>query len=218
VPATFRPPDAPDPRILVVNQAGPANAEIRLAVRDLKRSDRDQMAVSMLSRIMRARIQAAAPPGVTIAVKDETHALPGMLVISASAPATSASRVVSAMREAMNSLASGPPSNAELETARSEAIAEMNGQGSQADSIANAWLDIETYKLPRFTEQGNVLRSLTAADLQRVAVRLFKGANVAGVVVGNSEQLKESLGSTIELSVEAPPKPVPISVTPATKP
>src|SRR6266481_879180 len=41
VPATFRAPHPPDPRVLVIDQPGSATAEVRLAVRGLARTDRD---------------------------------------------------------------------------------------------------------------------------------------------------------------------------------
>jgi zinc protease len=218
VPATFQPPDAPDARVLVVNQNGATNAHIRLAVLGLARSDRDYAAARLLARVMQLRLQAALPEASSLFVRHEAHALPGSYVIGASAPAASASRIISAARDVMNSSLSSQPSTVELEAARSEAVAKMNRQASKPESIADAWLDIETYKLPRFSEQANALRSVTAADVQRVAVRLFKDARVASVVVGNSEELKASLGASIQLSEEAPRKSLPVFVTPRANP
>jgi zinc protease len=218
VPATFQPPDAPDARVLVVNQNGAKNAHIRLAVRGLARSDRDYAAAMLLARVMQLRLHAALPEASLLFVRHEAHALPGSYVIGASAPAAAASRIISVARDVMNSLVGSPPSTVELEAARDEAVAEINRQASQTESIADAWLDIESYRLPRFDQQANALRSVIAADVQRVAVRLFKGAGMASVVVGNSEELKASLGASIQLSEEAPRKSLPVFVTPASKP
>lgn len=216
VPPTFRPPDNPDARVLVINQAGAADAEIRLAVRGLARSDRDHATALLLARIMKAKIALAVSSASSVAVNNDAHLLPGMFFISATAPATTASLVIAGIRDSMNSMANAPPSIVELETARADAIANISRQEFQMDLIADAWLDMETYKLTRLTEQTNAFRAVTAADVQRVAGRLFKGASIASVVVGNSEQLKENLGSNVELP--PPTKPVPVSVTPAGKP
>ena len=114
----------------------------------------------------------------------------------------------------MASLVNTPPSQTEIERARAEVMADLGRSSSQPESIADAWLDNESYKLTSFSDQVNAVRNVTPADVQRVSIRLFKSANVASVVVGNSEQLKASLGSNIEL-----PRPaVPVSVTPPTKP
>jgi len=218
VPATFQPPDAPDVRVLVVNQNGLANAEVRLAVRGLARADRDCAAVLLLASIARDRWRTAMPETASGFVRHEAHALPGMFLIGASVPPASAPKVLSAAHDLMSSLVNAPPSPSEVEGARNDAIADLTRQSSQTESIADTWLDNESYKLPSFSDQTNAVRTLTALDLQRVAARLFKGANVASVVVGNSDQLKATLGSKVELFLEAPSKSVPVSVTPASKP
>lgn len=218
VPATFQPPDKPDARVLVVNQNGATNAEVRLAVRGLARSDRDYPAAWLLSRIMQARLRTALTGISAIQVRHDARALPGIFIIGASGSADSASRIISTARAVMNSLAGSPPSFTEIEIARNEALAEMSSQASQTDLTAEAWLDIETYRLTPFNERLNALRNLSAADVQRVAARLFKGAGVASVAVGNSEELKASLGSSIELTEQTPRKPLPVSVTPVSKP
>src|SRR5258708_15366550 len=51
VPATFRHPDPPPARALIVNQPGATSAEIRLAVRGLARAHGDGAAVALLQRI-----------------------------------------------------------------------------------------------------------------------------------------------------------------------
>jgi len=218
VPATFRPPDAPDARVLVVNQNGMTSAEVRLAVRGLARSDRDYASALLLSLIARDRWRAAMTETSSGFVRNQSYALPGMFLIGASVPPASAAKVVTAAHDLMNALISAPPSQSEIEHARNEVLADLGRQSSQTESIADAWLDNESYKLPPFGEQVSTVRTLTAADMHRVAVRLFKVANVASVVVGNSGELKANLGSTVELFVEAPPKQVPVSVTPASKP
>src|SRR5712692_3325244 len=86
VPATFRQPDAPDARVLVVNQPGATTAEIGVAVRGLTRSDRDAAAATLLARIARERWQAAASDLSSVFANHEAHALPGIFVFGASAP------------------------------------------------------------------------------------------------------------------------------------
>jgi predicted Zn-dependent peptidase len=79
---------------------------------------------------------------------------------------------------------------------------ELNRRASQPETTADTWLDINTYKLGSAKAQANSISSLTVADLQRVAGRLFKDAAIARVVVGDAEQLKASLGSSMELQNE----------------
>ena len=218
VPATFRQPSPPDARVLVVNQSGATTAEVRLAIRGLARSDRDYAAMSILSRIMQARLQAALPevPPNSIIVKHDAHVLPGIFVFGARVSAGGAPRIITAGRYIMNSLVSSQPSNTELETARSEALSELP---PQTERIADYWLDIETYKLPSLSTQITSIKGITAADVQHVAIRLFKDASMAAVAVGDAEQLKTSLGSSAELQNEkAVIKPAVNPVVPTKKP
>jgi len=196
VPATFRQPLPPEARVLVVNQTGATSAEIRLAVRGFAYSDRDTAAASLLAQIVRARWQTAAPDLTATFAQHEAHALPGAFVIGASASNASVSKALAAAQEILRALAQNGPTTAELEAA-------VNQRPVQPDSFADRWLDIDTYKLAAKTGPDPI-RSLTVADLQRVAVRLFKDASVATVLVGDSEQLKASLGGSFELQPDKP--------------
>jgi len=204
VPATFRQPDPPDARAMVVNQPGAITAEIRLAVRGLTRSDGDGAAVALLGRIARERWQAADPDLSSVSVRHEAHALPGIFVLGASAPTTSASKAIAAAREVMRALSTTAPTLAEIERARNAELADLAQRTMQMQSIADRWLDIETFKLALSGDQMDAVRKLSAADLQRVAARLFKDASVATVVVGNYDQLKAGLGPSVELRSEKP--------------
>jgi zinc protease len=221
VPATFRQPSPPDARVLLINQSGATTAEVRLAIRGLARSDRDYAAMSILSRIMQARLQAALPgvPSSSIMVRHDAHVLPGIFVFGAQVSAGGAPQIITAARYVMNSLVSSQPSITELETTRSEALSELTPQTSQTERIADYWLDIETYKLPSLSTQVTSIRTITAADVQHVAIRLFKDASMAAVAVGDAEQLKTSLGSSVELQNEkAVIKPAVDPVVPTKKP
>jgi zinc protease len=212
VPATFRQPDPPDARVLIVNQPGATTAEIRVTVRGISRGDQDYAAATLLAKIARERWRTMAPDA-SGSVRNEALALPGMLVIGAVAPPSSATKVMSAAANLINSLLHDQPSSAEIERARTEAVSELSQRTSQTESIADAWLDIETYKLPPFGEQVRACRGVTPADVQRVAIRLFS-SKPASVAIGNSEQLKANLGEGAEVS-SAPPK---ASTDPAKKP
>ena len=204
VPLTFRQPNAPDSRVLAVNQPGVTTADVRLAVRGLARSDRDAAAASMLALIAHDRWQAASPELSSAFVRHEAHALPGLFVLGASVPTASASKAISSGRQVLRSLAQTGPTATELEKARAVIFAEVSRRTSQPESIADLWLDSETFKSPSYNSQTTTIGSLTIADIQRVASRLFKDASVATIVVGDSEQLKSGFGGNIEVRGEKP--------------
>jgi zinc protease len=219
VPPTFRQPNAPDSRVLLINQPTATRAEIRLAVRGLARSDRDAAAASLLAQIIRDRWRVASPDLSLVFVRNETHALPGSFVLGAAVPNESALKAISAAQQVVQSLVQAGPTAAELESARAEMLADMMRRNSQSDTLADLWLDFDTFKLSPLTVQINSLRNLTSMDIQRVAGRLFKDAARAAVVVGDAERLKPTLGESVEVRVARPEmKTAPNVVTPTKKP
>jgi zinc protease len=199
VPATFRQPNAPDARILIVDHPGAQRAELRLAVRGLARSDRDAQSASLLALVVRDRLRAISPELSTAFARHEAHDLPGVFVLGASVPSTLAAKAVSAAQDIIASLANTGPTALEFERARAELLADISRQTSQEDSreaLAEDWLAIEIYKVSPAAAQ---IRSLTLADTQRVATRLFKDAAHAKIVVGEAEQLKSSFGGIAEV-------------------
>jgi zinc protease len=204
VPATFRPPAAPETRIMLLNQANGTTAEIRLAVRGLARSDRDAAAAALLAQIVRSRWQAAQPDLLSVFVRDEAHLLPGTFVLGGTAPNASAAKAVVVAQQVLRTLAQSGPSAAELEGARAIVLAELDRRASQSESIADLWLDIELFKLAAAPAQASSIQSLTVGDIQRVASRLFKDASIATVVIGDLEQLKATFDGTVELRSEKP--------------
>lgn len=204
IPATFRQPDPSDPRVLVVNQANGTTAEIRLAVRGLSRNDRDaDLATFLLPRIVRDRWQSTSPDLSSVSVRHEPHTLPGIFVMSATTPVTSAAKGLATARQLIMAVAQAGPTSAELERARNEALTEITRRLSQTESIAAAWLDTITFNTGAPNTLENSIRAATPADIRRVAARLFKDTPVATVAVGNSQQLKASFSDPIELR-EAP--------------
>ena len=219
VPATFRQPNAPDSRVLIVNHPGAGKAELRLAVRGLARSDRDAEAASLLALIVRDRIRAISPELATAFARHEAHDLPGVFVLGASVPSAMAAKAVSGAQDVLAALANTGPTALEFEHARAELLAEISRQSSQEDSReanADAWLAIEIYKLAPAATQ---IRDLSLADAQRVAARLFKDAAQAKIVVGDAEQLKSSFGAIAEVRDAKPEvKTAADPVTPTRKP
>jgi zinc protease len=189
VPATFRQAIAPDVRVGIIDQPDLINAEIRLALRGLSRSDRDAPAAALLAQIVRERWQAAAPDISKPVVRHDAHILPGSFVLGAAVPTAYAAKAISAAQKTIRSMLSDPPTAAELERARGEMLSEIAARTAKSESLADMWLDLETFKLPPLADQINAVRSLTVADIQRVAQRLFKDAATATIIVGDSEKL-----------------------------
>ena len=210
IPATFRQPSPPSPQILALDAPASSTAEIRLAVRGLARADIDALPAELLAQIARKRWQLAVPELSNVTVRHEAHLLPGIFVFSANAPQGSAAKAVTAAQDIMRKLSQAALAADELEPARTAIAGQLSQQFSQPSGLAEAWLDVDTFKSPRPNTVATLIKSYTAADLQRVATRLFKDASAATIVVGNAEQLKLQFPGNVERyanTTTAPAKP-----------
>lgn len=203
VPATFRQPEPPDVRTLIINAPADRSAEIRLAARGLSRSDRDIVAANILATVARKRWEKLLPELTRspVFVRHEAHYLPGMFVMGASVDKSAARKALETARSVLKSLIDTPLSSEDLQQAKTEAIA-LSVEGlAKSEGIAEAWLDIDTFGLPPINEQMLAVNSVTPADLQRVAARFLRESPITSVVVGNSEQLKAELEPHVKVEL-----------------
>ena len=219
VPATFRRPDPPDERTLVVNRPDAAGVELRLAVRGLARTDRDSPAAQVVAAVARERWLAAMPELKERAAfaRHDSYRESGILRMGASlkTPAEAA-RALEAARTVLRDLSTAAPTVAELDSAK-RIVAAALGAGTQTDeTLAVAWLDEHTYKTSAAVarELAHAAEALTPAEAQRVAARLFLHTPVATVALGDAAQLRTELArvGSVEVFGEAaakPPQPQP---------
>lgn len=226
VPATFRQPDPPDTRTLILNSPDAQASEVRIATRGVARSDRDYATATLLAIIAQDRLLKLIPAagGESPFVRHDAHFLPGMFVIGSGAGRGSAAKAMMALRSIMDSLGAASFSLGELEQAKSKAVAANNIMISKPDAMVDGWLDVDTYALAPTDEQMRASDAVTLSDLQRVATRLFRDAPIASVVVGNGPELKAELAPTQKIEVagevatpRAQPTPTPNS-TPSSRP
>jgi zinc protease len=195
VPATFRQPEPPDVRTLIINAPADESAEVRLAARGVSRSDRDFATAVVLAMVIRKRWELLSPElsRKPVFVRNEPHVLPGMFVMGASVDSLLVGKTLKSAHDVLQSLASGPVPAVELEQAKGEARVQFTKELERPDGMARAWLDIDTFGLPSIGQQIGAFSTVSAADLQRVASSLFEKTRIASVIVGNSQQLKAML-------------------------
>jgi zinc protease len=203
VPTTFTQPKAADPRTLIVNVPGPTT-EVRLAVRGLARSDADFAAATVLARVAQQRWQATAPElaNQPVFARSDGYVLPGMFVMGAAVSTEKTADALANARKVVASLVNTPPTAVELERAKAEVVNEATVIATKAEAIPDPWLDWDTYHLKSLQDQPALLRAVTAADVQRVAARLFREPNaVASVLVGEATPLKTALQGRAQFEV-----------------
>ncbi len=215
VPASFRQPAPADPRTLIANFEGTETSEVRLAVRGLARGDRDSLTASLLAIVAKNRWQKLIPDA-KVFVRHEAHTLPGIFSMGASVGSNAVPKTLESARSVIKSLTGVPATAEEIDRAKAEYLsneAKLSGD----DRLANTLLNIETYTLPSISDQQRTWNAISAADLQRVASRLFSNATTASVVVGNVDTLKAQLpAANTEVLGEAQMKAAEPAPTPAT--
>jgi len=221
VPATFRQPQPPDVRTLIVNAPTDQSAEVRLATRGVSRSDRDFATAFVLAIIARKRWELASPElrRRPVFVRSEPHVLPGMFVMGASVDTLLVGKTLKTAHDVLQSLVNAPIPEAELEQAKSEASAQFSKELERPDGTARAWLDIDTFGLPSISQQISAFSAVSAPELQRLASSLFDKARIASVVIGNSQQLKAMLEPNVKVELMGElekPQPDKAEVKPAT--
>jgi predicted Zn-dependent peptidase len=202
-PSTFRLPENPDPRTLIIDMPGQEVAEARIATRALPRADRDQLVATLLAPLVRDRWQAAlaAQDHNSLNVRNESFLLSGMFVLGATVRTKETAKVLESARNILRSFVDSPPTTTELDKVRNERLLLLSKGLDEPATIASMWLDAETYKLPSIADQMRALKKITPADVQRVAVRLFRDALYTSVVVGNSALVKPELERSVKVEI-----------------
>ena len=201
VPTTFRQPNPPDTRTLIINAPGPT-VELRLAVRGVSRTDTDFSIAMVLARVAQHRWQATGPElsKQPVFVRSDAYVLPGAFVMGAAVTELSVADSLANARKVIDSLMTTAATAAELDRAKNELAGELSTTLAKPDALADPWLDADTYRLSAPQDQIASIRAVTASDIQRVANRLFNKTMVS-VVAGESAPLKAALQGRYQYEV-----------------
>jgi hypothetical protein len=219
VPATFKQAEAPDTRTLIVDLPGAETAEVRLAARSLARSDNNHAAAMLLAMIVRDNWLGAQPElsKGSFFVRHEAHVLPGIFVMGASVPMAEAATTLANARKALKLLSKEAVAPSLLERVKNEALAELSKRVERPETLADLWLDADTFQLVSFDEQTRQLKNVTPEDIKRLAARLFTDTSVVSVAVGVATRLKADLEREGKVEVFGE-KTAPVPAAPAKKP
>ena len=193
IPTTFRQPNPPDTRTLIVNVPGPS-VELRLAARGVSRSDTDYPIATVLARVAQNRWQASTPELAKqpVFVRSNAYVLPGDFVMGTTVNELTAADSLANAKKVIESLMTTAATPDEIERAKNDVIGDAMTMLAKPDALADPWLDADTYRLSAAQDQIGLLRNVTPADVQRVANRLFN-KTIVSVVAGESAPLKAAL-------------------------
>ncbi|MGE0130102.1 MAG: M16 family metallopeptidase [Blastocatellales bacterium] len=183
VPATFRQPrQIVQLKLVKVEVPDAPNVELRGGVIGVKHTDPDFLVTEVLARILNARLkQEAESIGGSFTAKSARRVLPGPFYFSASIPADQASTFSRKATESFASLASAAASAEELAAASSSVAEEY-----AAHPVEYHLREIEIFRLPKnypLNIKANI-EKITAANVQRVAKRLFDANAMTVVALG----------------------------------
>ena len=159
VPSTFRQPDDPDTKPLEISVPESSAVLSRRLRRGVARNDKDYFAAEVLSRLLSTRLGEKS--GLMVA--NDAFVLPGAIVV----------------RSSSTGPVEWPRSFTEDEVARVRTAVQSE---YEKRSLADRWLDADTYKLTSVADDAAALQNIRLADVQRVADRLSKNPEVTVIV------------------------------------
>lgn len=186
-PSTFRQPNEPDTKHFEVMIPFNGNSEVRHAMRGLARNDKDYAASKIFTKILQYRLQSSmSKNSANIFVRQSENILPGLIVIGFTPtpiPAvTSPSETIAIQvgnagtkpKSLISLFISQPISQEEYSKARAEVLSDIAKK-----NYADWWLDVDTYKIASVAAEANIFDTVTQADVQRVADKLYKNPVVS---------------------------------------
>ncbi|MEO6051237.1 MAG: pitrilysin family protein [Pyrinomonadaceae bacterium] len=164
VPSTFRQPDSPIATVLTIASPRADSYAVRYAIRGVARNDKDLYASHLFTNIIETRLKSRVPAG-DIFVRNETHTLPGMVIVGFGGEGNGADRAeVDAI--ILRSLHE-PITDTEFQAAKRTLEAEWS-----AKDVQSVWLDSDTYNLR--PEAYKVVNAVTLDDVRSYAGKFLK--------------------------------------------
>ncbi len=183
VPATFRLPDPPNVEFLSVEVADTEKVEMRIAMRGIARKDKDFWLSEILRNVLQDKVRSVLSEEFrpNAAINNQTNVLPGMLEIRFSIPSTNFDKFNQELPQ--TGKVKDLISQADFEKSKATVETELNRRLTNKLSLADLWLDVDTYKTPTVLEQANSFNKFTYADFNKLGDRLLKDTPKVSIAV-----------------------------------
>lgn len=191
VPATFRQPDPPNVDFLPIEIADTEKTEMRIASRGIARNDKDYWLSEVLKNILQDKFRSVLSEEFRpdVSINNQANILPGMLEIKMSIPTTSFDKFSEELPK--TGKIKDLISQADFEKTKTLVETEFNRKLTNKISLADLWLDVDTYKTTSVLDQANSFNKMTFADLNKLGDRLLKDTPKVGIAVLKSENKSE---------------------------
>ncbi len=199
------PPEPASRRILLVDQPGAVQSEIRIGqVVPLSRRDRDYAAARLLAHIFGGSFDSRLNRSLRIE-KGLTYGAQGYFDVEADAAAfeirtftrtDKTAEAIQVILAEIDRLGDGEITGNELENARDTLIGGFQMALQTPAQVARRWWDLVTWNLPERWYSNylrHVARTADQAELNRVAIRLLDPRRLTIVVAGNASEIQAEL-------------------------
>lgn len=188
IPASFRRPSEPETKFAVLDSPIASSSELRFAIRNAARSDKDFYASAILAKILQNRFEAKSPGNVNVSVINQANILSSYLIVKfsdwnlgmiqkngdqISLPSNTETMLAEILKK--------PVAADEFQKAKQMDFAK------NLDEYADRWLDLNTYKLVSVEDELKNFKNLTLRDVQNVAEN-WRKQPVAGVLLLNTKK------------------------------
>ena len=218
VPAAGPAPTLPAPaatKILIVDRPDLEQAQIRVAHDGMARTDPDRVAVNIMnstlggsgfsSRLMKS---VRSDAGLTYGVHSgfAMRRQPSLFVISTFTRVAEVRTVVDLLLAELERMRAEPPTESELEQARTLATGSFSLGLETSDAVIGGLVDLDVHGLPEdaLDTYRSRVRALTIDDTAREAQRRLHPDRVAIVLVGPAAQLQPQLDGLGPIEVVKP--------------
>lgn len=174
IPSTFKQPDVPDTKMVMVSLLNDGAPQVRFALRGVARNDKDYAPSRIFAEILEARAKenAGSADSSAIFVENKAHILPGSFVVGFAGVENA-----SIPSNLVTLLLAKPVTATEFDVAKAKTLADR-----KLHNPDEYWLDADTFKLASAAEEQKAFETATLADVQRVVERLSKNPIVAVTV------------------------------------
>jgi predicted Zn-dependent peptidase len=189
LPKTFRQPESPPGKPLIIDSEDSRVSELRIALSGSRKTDPASVYAELLSHVALYRLNSSVElKGIKFLASHKSHALTGTFIFGASElQTTDTARVMNAVRQTLLSLGTRPVTQQEFSAARSNLISQLG----RTDPLLN-WITTNTYG-EQLSDPLLLIANSTLADLNHLAKKLFTTPLMATVIVGDGPVLSEKI-------------------------
>jgi zinc protease len=200
VSATFRQPEPPNAKPLIINLPDKKYETVRFAARGLARDEADRTAADILALTVQGlcnRTLNHRDDRQWVLVTHKSYRLGGMFVVRPNINTISASEVYKCTDEAIQSLLKSQPDESfpfVLKWAKQYRQAQLaaNGSASPLEDFASTLLN-ETVTGVSLVDEFRAIDAITQSDIQRVAAKFLRNFPQASVAIGEADNFQREL-------------------------